>query len=184
MSGIEQNSSIPSTQKSENIASPPSSQQADNITSPSPSQQSEQPAVEKSEDEIPKAHITVTTNATNDEKPKLLSPVHLDFVVQIANNNTTGEEESFYEDQSTYNLTRKLSNVEEDVCYPLRPTNKNDEIDYDSLEGYIEEEKFLVKNNEGLSSIESEPKKSSLSRRVSEFGERIKVIIFYESSHY
>jgi hypothetical protein len=63
---------------------------------------------------------------TNNKKPKL----HLstrDYVVRICNDSTVEDDESIWEggDQPTsYNLTRKLSSVEEDVCYPLRTTIK------------------------------------------------------------
>src|SRR6266498_971931 len=160
MSGIDQNNS---TQRLENV----------------PSQQSqngkEQPAVEKVEITTSNSpvHSDVTSTTNNDDRPKLqISPVH-DFIVQIAANDTNRneeEEESVWGDQlTTYNLTRKLSNAEEDVCYPLR-TAKNDGIDYEALEEYIIEEKILTKQDEGhISPIDNEPRKLSL-RRVSEFG--------------
>jgi len=172
MSGVEQNNSTP-----ENTTQVPSS------LSP-PSQQShiekeQEPAAEKPEKDISKSPTLKPDSLTADnDKPKLHLSTH-DYVVQIGNNSTVEDDESIWEggDQPTsYNLARKLSNVEEDVCYPLRTTNKGDGIDYDALEEYIIEEKTSTKKDEGHyrlipSPIDGEPK-----RRVSEFGERIRSI--------
>ncbi|CAB4433522.1 unnamed protein product [Rhizophagus irregularis] len=93
----------------------------------------QEPAVEKSEKEI--------------SKPPTHKPV------QISNDSTVGDDESIWDegDQPTtsYNIARKLSNIEEDVCYPLRTTNKGDGIDYNALEEYTTEEKTSAKKDEG-----------------------------------
>ncbi|CAB4433521.1 unnamed protein product [Rhizophagus irregularis] len=72
---------------------------------------------------------------------------------QISNDSTVGDDESIWDegDQPTtsYNIARKLSNIEEDVCYPLRTTNKGDGIDYNALEEYTTEEKTSAKKDEG-----------------------------------
>ncbi|GBC52783.2 hypothetical protein GLOIN_2v1835813 [Rhizophagus irregularis DAOM 181602=DAOM 197198] len=72
--------------------------------------------------------------------------------VQISNDSTVGDDESIWDegDQPTtsYNIARKLSSVEEDVCYPLRTANKGDGIDYNALEEYITEEKTSAKKDE------------------------------------
>ncbi|CAB5374333.1 unnamed protein product [Rhizophagus irregularis] len=76
-----------------------------------------------------------------------------DHVVQISNDSTVGDDESIWDegDQPTtsYNIARKLSSVEEDVCYPLRTANKGDGIDYNALEEYTTEEKTSAKKDEG-----------------------------------
>ncbi|CAB4373440.1 unnamed protein product [Rhizophagus irregularis] len=93
----------------------------------------QEPAVEKSEKEILKPPT---------DKP-----------VQIINDSTVGDDESIWDegDQPTtsYNIARKLSSVEEDVCYPLRTANKGDGIDYNALEEYTTEEKTSAKKDEG-----------------------------------
>ncbi|CAB4409358.1 unnamed protein product [Rhizophagus irregularis] len=70
-----------------------------------------------------------------------------------SNDSTVGDDESIWDegDQLTtsYNIARKLSSVEEDVCYPLRTANKGDGIDYNALEEYITEEKTSAKKDEG-----------------------------------
>ncbi|POG64989.1 hypothetical protein GLOIN_2v1782267 [Rhizophagus irregularis DAOM 181602=DAOM 197198] len=72
---------------------------------------------------------------------------------QISNDSTVGDDESIWDegDQPTtsYNIARKLSSVEEDVCYKLRTANKGDGIDYNALEEYTTEEKTSAKKDEG-----------------------------------
>jgi hypothetical protein len=173
MSGTEKNNNT-TTQKSDNttrVPSPPP---------PPPSQQSqyenekEQHSVEKSETEFSKSPTLspIPSTTKDEEKPNLQISTQPDYVVRV---DVSAEEDSVWGDQpTTYNLTRKLSSVEEDVCYPLRTANKTAEIDYNALEEYITEEKIFEKEegNYPTSPIDSEPK-----RRVSEFGERIKVMI-------
>ncbi|CAG8454250.1 14495_t:CDS:2 [Funneliformis mosseae] len=172
MSGIDQNNnnSTPPTlptQKSENIPPIP--------PPPSPSQQSQNEKEKHVEESTPNSSTKSDENSNDKPKLRLSTPIH-DFVVDIAANNENGnDEESFLGDHTTsYNLTRKLSNAEEDVCYPLRIA-KSDGFDYEALEEYIRGEKLLNKNDKDqcLSPVESEPRKLSL-RRVSEFSERIK----------
>ncbi|CAG8521163.1 17117_t:CDS:2, partial [Funneliformis caledonium] len=169
MSGIDQNNnnSTPPTlptKKSENIPPPPS-----------PSQQSQNEKEKHVEESTPNSSTKSDENSNDKPKLRLSTPIH-DFVVDIAANNENGDdEESFLGDHTTsYNLTRKLSNAKEDVCYPLRIA-KSDGFDYEALEEYIRGEKLLNKNDKDrcLSPVESEPRKLSL-RRVSEFSERIK----------
>jgi hypothetical protein len=173
MSGVEQNNSTP--ENTTRVPSPP----------PPPSQQSQtekkqEPDVEISEKEVSKSPTYKPDSlTTNNEKPKL----HLstsDYVVRIGSDSTVEDDESIWEggDQPTsYNITRKLSSVEEDVCYPLRTTNKGDGIDYDALEEYITEEKTLAKKDEGHYRLMPSPIDGESKRRVSEFGERIRVIV-------
>ncbi|CAB4418083.1 unnamed protein product [Rhizophagus irregularis] len=108
---------------------PPSSQQSQTEKE---QEQKQEPAVEKSEKEI--------------SKPPTHKPV------QISNDSTVGDDESIWDegDQPTtsYNIARKLSSVEEDVCYPLRTANKGDGIDYNALEECITEEKTSAKKDE------------------------------------
>ncbi|PKK79344.1 hypothetical protein RhiirC2_769203, partial [Rhizophagus irregularis] len=119
MSGVEQNNSTPENTKRVPSPLPPSQQ--------SQIEKEQEPAAEKSEKEIskPPTHKPGSLTANN-EKQKL----HLstrDHVVQISNDSTVGDDESIWDegDQPTsYNMTRKLSSVEEDVCYPLRTANK------------------------------------------------------------
>ncbi|CAI2166702.1 17444_t:CDS:2 [Funneliformis geosporum] len=168
MSGIDQNknnNSTPPTQNSENI--PPASSLSQE------SQNEKEKIVENTTTDFP-----TNSDETSNDKPKLrLSTSLHDFVVQIAANNSNGDDEdSVWGDHTTtYNLTRKLSNAEEDVCYPLRIA-KSDGFDYESLEEYITEGKLLIQKdeeNQHLSPVDCEPRKLSL-RRISEFGERIK----------
>ncbi|RGB21818.1 hypothetical protein C1646_678277 [Rhizophagus diaphanus] len=136
MSGVEQNNST-----------------LEKTTQQSQIEKEQEPAVEKSEKEIskPPTHKPGFLTANN-EKPKL----HLstrDHVVQISNDSTVGDDESIWDegDQPTtsYNIARRLSSVEEDVCYPLRTANKGDGIDYNALEEYTTEEKTSAKEGEG-----------------------------------
>ncbi|CAB4385017.1 unnamed protein product [Rhizophagus irregularis] len=167
MSGVEQNNSTPENTKRVPSPLPPSQQ--------SQIEKEQEPAAEKSEKEIskPPTHKPGSLTANN-EKQKL----HLstrDHVVQISNDSTVGDDESIWDegDQPTsYNMTRKLSSVEEDVCYPLRTANKGDGIDYDALEEYITEEKTSAKKDDGNYHLLPSPIDGESKRRISEFGER------------
>ncbi|GBB86672.1 hypothetical protein RclHR1_13050001 [Rhizophagus clarus] len=167
MSSVEKNSNTPNT---------PNTPPENTTRVPSPLPPPPSPTIEKFEKEISKSPTQIPDSLTvNNEKPKLHLLTTRDYVVRIDNDSTVEDDESIWDggDQPTsYNLTRKLSSVEEDVCYPLRNTNKGDGIDYEALEEYIMEENTSAKRDYlSPSPIDGEPK-----RRVSEFGERIRSI--------
>nr|CAG8439656.1 16067_t:CDS:2 [Entrophospora candida]CAG8489576.1 9427_t:CDS:2 [Entrophospora candida] len=115
-------------------------------------------------------------SSTLDKSKPILSNNNKNYVIKIKEIEQVPDENSIFDENlNNPNIIRKLSNAEEDVCYPIRPLNKKEGIDFEALEEYIREENALMaKKKNNINNNDDETKPTSLKRRVSQYAERIK----------
>ncbi|CAG8805386.1 18833_t:CDS:2, partial [Dentiscutata erythropus] len=101
-------------------------------------------------------------------------------VIQIS----TDPKPEWNNEQMEYNLTRKFSMAEEDVCFPIKTNNKHEGIDYDELEKYTSEINSTEKEESQCLSLLSPSSGNPLTRRVSQFSERTKSAEITEEYRY
>ncbi|CAJ0833649.1 13830_t:CDS:2 [Entrophospora sp. SA101] len=115
-------------------------------------------------------------SSTLDKSKSILLNNNKNYVIKIKEIEQVPDENSIFDENlNNPNIIRKLSNAEEDVCYPIRPLNKKEGIDFEALEEYIREENALMaKKKNNINNNDDETKATSLKRRVSQYAERIK----------
>ncbi|CAJ0635022.1 7961_t:CDS:2 [Entrophospora sp. SA101] len=119
-------------------------------------------------------------SSTLDKSKSILLNNNKNYVIKIQENEQVADENSIFDEKlNNLNINRKLSNAEEDVCYPIRPPHKKEGIDFEALEEYIREENALMakKKNNSTTTVDNnddEARTISSTRRFSQYTENIK----------